>query len=87
MDKKLKKKIYILAFILFGIIIQFIIHAVVEGWYIILLVRDYDKYGFGLSWDSWFLIHHIFTLVLLVAGILFGWQQGKHWWHELYEKK
>jgi len=83
----MKKTIYIILFTFLGILLQFLIHAGIEVWYIGLLISDFPKYGFGLSWPQWFIIHHIATVVLLVAGALFGFWQGKYWWQRIYEKR
>jgi hypothetical protein len=56
-------------------------------WYINLLVSDFSKYGLGFSWDQWFRIHYIGTVILFIAGVLFGFWQGKFWWRRIYEKK
>ena len=80
----MKKNFYILAFIIFGALLQFIIHAVVEIWYIGLLLENFPRYNLGFSWDQWFWIHHIATVFLFVAGVLFGFWQGKFWWKNLY---
>lgn len=80
----MKKKIYIVAFILLGLLLQFLAHAAVEIWYIGLLVSDFPKYGLGFSWDFWLWVHHIGTVVLLAAGSFFGFWQGKYWWRRIY---
>lgn len=83
----MKRRIYIAAFTFFGILLQFLIHGVVERWYIGLLVRDFETYGFGMSWAQWFFVHHLATVVLLVGGILFGFWQGIFWWRKIYEQQ
>ena len=82
----MKKSIYIILFIFLGILVQFLLHVAIEIPYINLLLYDFEKFGFGLSWESWELIHYIGTIVLLLAGVLFGFWQGKYWWYKLYEK-
>ena len=82
----MKKTVYIILFTFLGILLQFIIHGLVESWYIGLLINDFPKYGFGLSWSQWYLIHHILTVILFFAGALFGFWQGKFWWRRIYEK-
>ncbi len=82
----MKKTIYIISFIVFGILLQFLIHAVIEVLYINLLLLDFSKYGLGLSWNQWFIIHYIGTIILLIAGVLLGFWQGKFWWRKIYEK-
>lgn len=63
---------------------QFVIHAVIEIWYIRLLLEDFETYGFGLFWQTWFIIHHVGTAVFLVGGIALGFWQGEYWWARLY---
>ncbi|MBL7053151.1 MAG: hypothetical protein ISS02_00600 [Candidatus Portnoybacteria bacterium] len=82
----MKKSIYIILFTFLGFLLQFLIHGLVECWYINLLVNDFSKYSFGFSWSQWFTIHYIGTILLLVIGLLFGFYQGKFWWRKIYEK-
>jgi len=84
--EKSKRTIYIATFTLLGILVQFLIHGLVEQWYIDLLIGDFKKYSLGFSWEQWFLIHHIGTVVLLVLGGGLGFWQGKYWWQRIYEK-
>lgn len=85
-SKSLKKKIYLILFIILGIVLSFLIHAGIEVWYIDLLVSDFGKYGFGLGWRDWYFIHSVLTILLIVLGAMFGFRQGKYWWRVLYEK-
>jgi hypothetical protein len=84
---KMKKKVYISAFIFLGILVQFLIHAGVEVVYIQLLLSQYEIFGLGLSFSSWFLIHNIFAALLLVVGVFVGYRQGKYWWRYIYEER
>ena len=83
----MKKRIYITAFVLLGVLLQFLVHGLVEQWYIGLLIDDFGAYSFGLSWQQWFFVHQSGTLVLLIIGILFGFWQGTFWWKKLYVDK
>lgn len=83
----MKKFIYIAAFTALGILLQFLIHAAIEIFYIRFLTADFDRYGFGLTWPQWFTIHTIFSIVLLIAGIGFGLWQGVYWWRQIYVLK
>jgi hypothetical protein len=83
----MKKKVYIALFIFLGILLQFLIHAIVEISYIVMLNADFEKYSFGFSWNQLYIIHHIGTFFLLVAGISFGLWQGKFWWKKIYVEK
>ena len=82
----MKKIIYIITFTILGIELQFLIHAFTEIWYINLLLRDFSIYGLGFTWRQWFLIHHVASAILLIAGIALGFWQGKYWWRRIYEK-
>ena len=83
----MKRKFYIAAFVFLGILLQFLIHAWIEIWYIDLLLTDFQKYGFGLSWESWEMIHHGLSVVLLLSGGIFGFWQGKYWWKRIYVER
>ncbi len=83
----MKKVIYIILFTFLGILLQLLIHGLVEIWYIGLLTGNFSRYSFGLSWHQWFLFHHIATVILFFAGALFGFWQGKFWWRRIYENK
>ncbi|MCR4323308.1 MAG: hypothetical protein NUV61_04455 [Candidatus Azambacteria bacterium] len=83
----MKKTIYIISFTLLGILAQLLIHALLEMWYIELLIGDFARYGFGLSWNAWFLIHHIVTGVLFAGGSIGGYFSGRYWWRIIYTEK
>jgi len=83
----MKKKIYIGLFVFLGFLLQFIVHGVAEMLYIKLMTSDYDRWSFGWDWNTWLWIHNISSLVLVVAGILFGYVQGKYWWNRIYVLK
>jgi hypothetical protein len=78
---------YISLFTFLGIILSFVVHGVIEMSVIALLVRDFARYGLGLSWTHWYAIHHTGSLVLLIAGVLFGFWQGKHWYKIIYKNR
>ncbi|OHA09743.1 MAG: hypothetical protein A3A44_02050 [Candidatus Sungbacteria bacterium RIFCSPLOWO2_01_FULL_60_25] len=80
----MKRTIYIAAFTLLGVLAQFIVHALLETWYIGLLLADFTRYGFGLAWENWEQIHHILASALFVAGPLFGFLSGRYWWRRIY---
>ena len=84
--RNLKRIIYIFTFALLGILLQFIVHGLLEIWYIGLLLTDFPRYGFGLSWDAWVFIHNVGTGILFVAGLGVGFWQGKYWWRRIYEQ-
>ncbi|MCH7529709.1 hypothetical protein IIB50_01170 [Patescibacteria group bacterium] len=79
-----KKWFYISAFIFLGILVQFLVHAVIEIIYTALLIKKYEIFGFGLSFDIWFDIHAIFSVALFTVGIIIGFRQGVYWWKRIY---
>jgi Sec-independent protein secretion pathway component TatC len=79
-----KRTIYITSFTLLGILLSTIVHAAIEIPVINLLVADFDRYSLVLSWGQWFLVHHVGTVILWVAGVAFGYWQGKYWWQVIY---
>lgn len=81
---QLKKLIYLIAFTLLGLLIGFLLHAALEIWYIGLLLGNFPRYGFGLTWSQWELIHIFWTLLTLAGGALVGFLQGRYWWKRIY---
>lgn len=86
-NKPMKKVTYITLFTLLGILLSFLVHALVEIPVIALLVSDFERWGLGLSWETWEMIHMVGGVVLLIGGIVIGFLQGRHWWGVLYETK
>lgn len=82
----MKRTIYIIAFTFLGILLQFLVHGLVEIWYIGFLLKDFSTYGLGFSWEQWFLIHGISSIVLFLGGAAFGYWQGRYWWRRIYEE-
>jgi len=83
----MKKTVYILTSIFLGILLSFIIHALIEISVIYFLLKDFTLYGLGLSWQAWWLIHAVGTTLLLAAGAIFGWWLGQRWWQIVYIEK
>ena len=83
----MKRAFYIFCFTVLGLLLQFLVHAVVEMGVISLLLKDFRTYGLGLTWAQWFMIHHVATAVLIVAGGAFGYLQGVKWWRIIYVEK
>lgn len=83
-QSSVKKGFYIFAFTILGVLFQFVVHGLLESWYIGLLLSDFRTYSLGMSWDNWVIIHDVFTVVLLFIGLLLGFQQGRYWWRRMY---
>ncbi|MEX0672533.1 MAG: hypothetical protein WDZ82_01425 [Candidatus Paceibacterota bacterium] len=82
--KRAKKYIYILAFTFLGLLISTVIHVGIE--YPILLVFMAEGSFYGLSIETWHVIHRIGAFALWFAGLALGLQQGFYWWRKVYEK-
>ena len=82
----MKRSFYTFSFIVLGVLLQQVIHAILEIWYIGLLVNNFATYGFGLSWHTWFTIHAVYSIVLFIAGAVWGYSMGKKFWPKLYDK-
>lgn len=81
-----KRTAYIFLFILLGILLSFLVHAGIEIPVIKLLINDFETYGLGLSWQQWYVLHHIFSAVTLLLGVTLGYWQGMYWWKRIYDK-
>jgi hypothetical protein len=82
----MKKYIYIAAFVVLGVLVSTLIHAFAEIAIIKLLISDYEKWHFGLTFDTWLTIHAIGAGALLILGLAVGYRQGVYWWGVMYEK-
>ena len=80
----MKRRIYITLFALLGAIVGFLLHAIIEIWYIGRLLADFERASFGLSWRDWVLIHNVLTPLLAIAGVIAGFVQGRYWWRKIY---
>jgi hypothetical protein len=80
----MKKNFYIALFTLLGVLLSFLIHGVVEIWYIGLLLSDFSRWGFGFAWSTWVMIHNVAAVVLFIAGLYAGFRHGQYWWRRIY---
>jgi hypothetical protein len=83
----MKRKVYIATFMILGVLLGFLAHAILEIWYIKLLVNDFSRYGFGWSFDTWRDIHNYFTSALLALGGITGFYLGRRYWRILYVER
>jgi len=40
-----------------------------------------------ISWNQWWTYHNYVSILLFIAGAMFGYTQGKYWWNRIYVKK
>lgn len=79
----MKRSVYISCFVVLGLLLQFVVHGLLEISVIAFLL---SKTMLGLPWTTWVYIHHIGAVILLVGGVVFGYQAGIHGWGIVYEK-
>ncbi len=80
----MKKTVYIFSCIILFVLLSILAHAAIEIPAINLLTADFAFYGLGLSWQTWFTIHSIGTILLLLAGVAAGYFVGQRWWRYIY---
>ena len=78
----ISKTMYLLIFVVLGILFQLIIHALVEIWYLNLLINDFQNYSLGMSFAQWLVIHYVSMLIFLAIGIGSGYLIGSYMWVE-----
>ena len=72
-----KKMVYIVLFVLLGVLVQFLVHAIIEITYIKLLLTNYAVFGLGFEFATWFTVHTVFSVSLFILGTAVGFWQGK----------
>lgn len=83
----MKRAFYIFCFAVLGILLQFLVHALIELGVLALLLKDFGRYGLGLSWSQWYLIHHVSATVLFALGVWWGCAAGVKFWNVIYVEK
>jgi len=83
----MKKTIYLCAAIFLFILLGFLLHAFLEIFMIDFLLKDFKIYSIGFSWQSWYLIYHIGTVVMLIFSVVAGYFVGQRWWRLIYVEK
>lgn len=83
----MKKYFYISCAVLFWILVGFILHIIIEISAISLLLNNFERYSFGLSWAQLMAIHYVFTFVLFLVSIVVGVIVGFKWWKFIYIDK
>jgi len=82
-----KRLIYLAASMVLGFLLQLMIHAALEIWYINRLLDDFERWNFGFSWAELWQIHHVLALILAFLGVAAGYQLGVTWWRIVYIEK
>ncbi len=83
----MKKKIYIILstflFLLLGTLFVFLVEFLV----IKIMISDFDKYSFGLTWSTLMLVRNIFSILVFVVFSILGYFVGQKWWNYVYVDK
>ena len=66
--------------VVIGLVLGMVIHGVVEILTIWVLTNWLNDFFLGTSWNSWLLIHLIFTIVVGILGIILALQIFKKYW-------
>ena len=80
----MKRKVYVVLFTLLGLQFGFFAHMLLEVWWIKLLLADYGKYGFGLTWKDWEMVHMYGVPFLMILFGALGYLEGVKFWKILY---
>ncbi|MEK7660398.1 MAG: hypothetical protein AAB343_04310 [Patescibacteria group bacterium] len=80
----MKRTVYIFCTIVLGSLLGVIVHGFVELPIIALLILDIDAYGLGLTWNQWYFIHTIWSVLTFGGGIVGGYFLGVTWWRIVY---
>ncbi|MBI5465796.1 MAG: hypothetical protein HY974_00735 [Candidatus Kerfeldbacteria bacterium] len=83
----MKRLIYLVCSTALGTLLGFLVHALLEIGYAQLLFWRFDIWGLGLSWQSWFDIHTVFSLVTFLGGAAWGLGAGWRWWQKIYVRQ
>lgn len=83
----LKQSIYISAFVLLGLLIATLIHAVVELIALAIIFGNPEQFAETMWWQEWELIHGIFAGGLWFVGFAGGVYGGVKYWDIIYVKK
>jgi hypothetical protein len=83
----MKKAIYIALAGLLGVLVGFILHALIEIPAIYFMIGDFGQRDLNLDWSQLMLVHYIFTGLFLVGGLTAGIASGSRWWQYIYVER
>ena len=83
----MKRAFYIALFVLLGLIVATLLHALIELPTLSLITGNFEKYGNSYVWQNWRMIHGIGGAVLWLAGLVGGYWCGVKGWQILYVEK
>jgi hypothetical protein len=77
---KTKKIIYLISWVVLGVLLSFLAHAFIEFKYLSWA----DENNRVVVWYGGCALHPVLRVGLFMAGVLFGFWQGKFWWQKIY---
>jgi hypothetical protein len=83
----MKRTLYLIASVLLGLLLQFLVHAGLEMAVIGSTLSDPNHWGFGWSWPTWLAVHRVASVVLALLGAVGGYCLGVIWWRVVYVDK
>ena len=83
----MKKYLYIFLFMVLGLLLSQLIHSAIEIPVISLMSKQLLETGESWLADYWWLLHDMGSIVLWLAGLVFGFAMGKKYWRILYVEK
>lgn len=82
----MKRYIYIVLFVLLGLLVSTLVHVAIEWPLLQLVINDYEQYGQSYWWRNWELLHGTGGVVIWLLGIGVGYWCGVRYWRVLYEE-
>ena len=80
----MKHYFYIFCTMVLGSLVGIIVHGFVELPIIALLIFDINKFGLGMTWEQWRIVHDIWSAITFIGGIVGGYLLGIMWWRIVY---
>ena len=80
----MKRTFYIFCFTLLGLLISFLLHAILEMTFLGWVGKIRSGIPPGGSWEIWEAIHNQGSIVLSLLGLALGCHQGFYWWRRIY---
>lgn len=84
---EIKRKFYIFSFSVLGVVFGLFVAEIAQLIYLRLLLTDFAKHSFGLSWSDLEQFYYFFSVLLVTACGLWGFAAGKYWWTQIYVLK
>ncbi len=81
--KKIKKIVYLFFWVILGVILSFLVHALIE----LIYLNWAEKQGKVVSWYNGCALNPFLQIAILVIGVCGGFVAGYFWWQKIYIEK